>query len=150
MPPIGVVVEKGVALADIALVILAHVRALQMRAEDMHRQPFGGRQKLVVARDDAAREVARRRDHRRRAARSSVFVISRTMPSSRFAITVSTIGASVSEFDFPFMSAGAASDGVPIDLESAGGVTPTRRPVDHDRRGRLLDDRRPGDRVARL
>ena len=62
---IGIVVEIGVAFADVARVIAGHILPLQMGAEDVDRQSFGRGEKLIVAGEDAAREVARARDDRR-------------------------------------------------------------------------------------
>ena len=60
---IGVVVQIGVALADVALVINAHVLALQVGAEDVDRQSFGGGEELIVAGEDAAGEIPGAGDH---------------------------------------------------------------------------------------
>jgi hypothetical protein len=56
---IRIVVEISVAFADIARMVPGHVLALQVGAEDMHRQPFGRGEKLIVAGEDAAGEVTR-------------------------------------------------------------------------------------------
>ena len=56
---IGIVVEIGVALADVPLVIFVHVLALQMGAEDVDRQALGGCEKLIVAGENAAGEIPR-------------------------------------------------------------------------------------------
>src|ERR1700692_2508590 len=58
---IGVVVEIGVALADVAFVIAAHILALQMGAKNVDRQALGGGEKLIVAGEDAAGEIPRAR-----------------------------------------------------------------------------------------
>src|SRR5262245_699314 len=95
-----------------------------------------------------------------RAARSSVLVISRTMPSSRLAITVITIGSrcAADALDFfaaffdarlaAFLGIGRTSrlqDVVPGRADEGAHAR-----IDHDGRGRLLDDRRAGDEVAGL
>ena len=62
---IGIVVEVGVAFANVAGMKLRHAGALQMAAEDMHRQPLGRCQQAVIAGDNAAREIACAGNHRR-------------------------------------------------------------------------------------
>ena len=55
---VGVVVEIRIALADVARMIAAHVLALQVGAEDVHRQAFGRCEQMIVAGEDAAGEIA--------------------------------------------------------------------------------------------
>jgi hypothetical protein len=55
---VRVVVEIRVALADVARVIAAHVLALQVGAEDVHRQAFGRCEQMIVAGESAAGEIA--------------------------------------------------------------------------------------------
>ena len=62
---VGVVVEIRVALADVALVIAAHILALQMGAENVHRQALGRGKQLIVAGENAAGEIPRARYHGR-------------------------------------------------------------------------------------
>jgi hypothetical protein len=62
---VRIVVEIRIALADIALVVSAHILALQMGAENVHRQALGRGKQLIVAREDAAREIPGARYHRR-------------------------------------------------------------------------------------
>ena len=62
---IRIVVEISIAFANVARVIARQVLALQVGAEDMHRQPFGRGEELIVAGEDAAGEIARARNHRR-------------------------------------------------------------------------------------
>jgi len=59
-----VVVQVGVALSQVG-VQRAHRARLQPGAEHMHLQALGGREQLIVGRDDRAGEVARHVDDRR-------------------------------------------------------------------------------------
>ncbi len=60
---IGVIVQKRIAFADVALVIFGDIRTCRCAPKIWTGRSFGGSQKLVIARDDAAGEISRRRDH---------------------------------------------------------------------------------------
>jgi hypothetical protein len=60
---VGIVVEIGVTAADVVAVVLAHIGRLDVAAEDVHRQAFGRGEQLVVARHEAAGEIAGGGDH---------------------------------------------------------------------------------------
>ena len=61
---VGIVVEIGVAGSGLRM-MPAHRARQQPGAEDVDGQPLGAGQKLVIPRDDRAREVACQPDHRR-------------------------------------------------------------------------------------
>ena len=62
---IGVIVEIGIAAADVAFMVTAHVGGLDMAAEDVDRKSLSRCEQLVVAGDETAGEIARRRNDRR-------------------------------------------------------------------------------------
>ncbi len=61
---VGIVMEEGVALADIVMQIGDRL-GQKLHADDVHRQPLGGSEEAVVAGDERAGEVARHVEHRR-------------------------------------------------------------------------------------
>ena len=61
---VRVVVEEGIAACEV-VVQLGHRLGQVLRAHDVHRQPLGGGEQLVVGRHERAREVARLVDDRR-------------------------------------------------------------------------------------
>lgn len=55
---VGVVMEKRIALRELGVEIF-HRAADEARAEDVHRQPLGRGDQVVLGGDERAREVAR-------------------------------------------------------------------------------------------